>query len=321
MPTEARLAAWSRGLGCPRTPSPPPSPERFPKPWAGEVPVNVSAWIAAEHRIICRVHGEQRECGRPDWDVGDDYFHANEEERRGLPMYALYPINARLDNRLLGVNVVPHSDVATEDYATGRHNTVEGVFFGSGEKLGDWNAYTLFVTTKDTKRVCNLAVGTWVEVGEAGYEVRGLVAALLGGKKKAGTAAEDRMQNCYLVVLLVGKEFKYAALTNVRNCEGGECRMDWGVPRSLCPAMADDSELESLRSAFQMFRPKSITAATRAASEFVKTTKAPKQDEDYESDTSMLGKRKAALGSEHSWRSESRKEDDSGEEDSEDLWP
>ena len=62
-----------------------------------------------------------------------------EEERRGLPRGSLQPFLRQ-----------PYlSDLPITEYTTCRNAKVEALLFGSGEKLGEWEAFTLFYVKPD----------------------------------------------------------------------------------------------------------------------------------------------------------------------------
>jgi hypothetical protein len=79
----------------------------------------------------------QQSGGEPWWYLSnDDEFIADEEERCGLPCGSLKPFSRQ-----------PYeSEVTITEYTTCRNARVDGLLFGSGEMLGDWESFTLFTS-------------------------------------------------------------------------------------------------------------------------------------------------------------------------------
>ena len=102
------------------------------------------------------------------------------------------------------------------EYTTGgRKARVDGFLFDTGEKLGDWTAFSLYYVKSDGKSMRSLECAQHVIVGKLPYEDNAIVIRILRGVKQAGRADDDKTQQCHYVLLKVGSEFKHAALQHV----------------------------------------------------------------------------------------------------------
>ena len=166
--------------------------------WDGTLPPDTPEWQACLHRLICKLHdGDAREAGEPDWSGDERSFICTEEERRGLRRGAL--------EDLICQPYLSHIDVCY--YTVGRAAKVEGVLLGMGERLGAWEAFTMFYS-KDIQKMTTFTYGEKVNI----VETNAIVVRILRGTKAAG---KERMQHCYYVLLKVDGSFQYAALQHV----------------------------------------------------------------------------------------------------------
>jgi hypothetical protein len=155
------------------------------------------------------------------------------------------------------------SEVSITEYTTGRSAKVEGLLFGSGEKLGEWEAFTLFFVRPGAAQCRSLEVSQKVTVGD--FHKDAMVARILRGTK---AGAHGRPQYCYYVLLKVGTDFKYAALQHVHDMYQ---RM-YGRPQ-LADQWMDDTSFSGMPpTANQLsdFKPKSVSAVAKAAAAYVK---------------------------------------------------
>lgn len=225
--------------------------------WDGSVPDDVYPWCKGLHRLITRALGDDcKSGGEPTWRLGnDDEFIADEEERRELPRGSLQPFTRQ-----------PYqSDVPITEYTTCRSARVDGLLFGSGEKLGDWEAFTLFYVRPARGKWRSLEVGQEVQVGEFPFHEDALVARILRGTKAAGRADEAKTQHCYYVLLKVGGDFKYAAMQHV----AGD-RATPTIAVEWCDDTAFDGYPPESNKLLANFQPKSVSAVAKAAAVYVK---------------------------------------------------
>ena len=177
------------------------------------MPDDADPWCSALHALITRTFGDDcKSHGEPEWWTDNDReFVEGEERRRGLRSGVLEPF----------VSLPYLSDVSITAYTTGKTAKVCGHLFGCGEKLGDWEAFTLFyVQPNGGEPRRSLQVGSEVHVGEYPFVEDAVVARILRGTKPAGSAADARMQQCYYVLLKADDGFKYAALQHVHELLG-----------------------------------------------------------------------------------------------------
>lgn len=235
--------------------------------WEGHVPDDALMWNKALHGLISSVYGDGRATGvEPEWwSENDNLFVELEEERRGLPRGALEPFLRQ-----------PYYDtLVTVEYTTGRTARVEAILYGSGEKLGEWGAFTLFYAKpSDSKQLRSLECGQRVVVGERPHEEQAIVTRILRGTKPAGRAEEARTQHCYYVMLQVSDAIKYVALQHVHYPDpaygswtefvrGGAPFIDW--------EWLDDVAFEGGRpkvNKLAHFKPKSVSAVAKAAAQY-----------------------------------------------------
>ena len=180
----------------------------------------------------------------------------HEEWRRNLPPQTLD-------------NLTWHSDEGTAEYRTGSDRKLVGVCFGSGEKFGSWDAYTLFHAVgvdpmKPSDGLCSIERGDRVLF--CGNHVIGeheaTVARILRGMKQSGTAAAPKEQHVFYVLLQVGSDWKYSALKHVGYFGGYKYYL-----RDQCT----DRELMALESSLaDRFRPKSVAAVAQDAARLAK---------------------------------------------------
>jgi len=225
--------------------------------WDGSVPGDVPRWCKGLHRLITRALGDDcKSGGEPRWCLDNDYeFVEDEEERRELPPGSLQPFTRQ-----------PYlSDVPITEYTTCRSARVDGLLFGSGEKLGDWEAFTLFYVRPAHGKWRSLEVGQEVQVGECPFHEDAVVTRILRGTKAAGRADEAKTQHCYYVFLKVSGDFKYAALQHVTG-DGATptIALDW------CDDTAFDGHPSKSNKLLANFQPKSASAVAKAAAMYVK---------------------------------------------------
>ena len=176
------------------------SEDSFLDVWDGTLPPDTPEWQACLHRLICKLHdGDAREAGEPDWSGDERSFILTEEERRGLRRGAL--------EDLICQPYLSHIDVCY--YTVGRAAKVEGVLLGMGERLGAWEAFTMFYS-KDIQKMTTFTYGEKVNI----VETNAIVVRILRGTKAAG---KEKVQHCYYVLLKVDGRFQYAALQHVRH--------------------------------------------------------------------------------------------------------
>ena len=221
--------------------------------WTGAVPDDAEPWNKALHHLISCIYGDGQQTGvEPEWWTGNsDIFVDIEEERRGLPRGALQPFLRQPYNETL----------VTADYTSGRSAQVKATLFGSGEKLGDWDSFTLYYAKPDGEQLCSLECGQRVQVGEFDQDV--VVTRILRGTKAAGRAEQNKTQHCYYALLKVGSEFHYAALQHLHYHGAPYIAIEWCEdvgfsghgPSALAKQMAG-------------FKPKSVSAVAKSAAKF-----------------------------------------------------
>ena len=152
------------------------------------------------------------------------------------------------------------------EYTTGagcRTPRVDGFLFGTGERLGVWDAFKLFYAIPSDSRLRSLECSQRVVVSN---EDDAIVIRILRGSKAAGRAAECKTQQCYYVLLKVGAHFKYAALQHVRgstrtSADDADISLEW----------LDDTSFEGeppTANQLADFRPKSVSAVAKAAAQY-----------------------------------------------------
>ena len=224
--------------------------------WNGEVWEDANEWCKALLGLCTRVFGDDcKSGGEPYWGApNDSAFLAMEEYRRGLPDDCLYEF-ARLPY---------YSELQIAEYTPGRSATVSALLCGTGEKFGEWDAYTLFwpkPSHDHPSSLRELVVGEEVTVGKFPFEEQAVVARILRGTKPAGRAAEAKTQHCYYVLLKVGANFKYVAMQHITPEWRGRAA-GW-----------DDVAFEGVQFASEQmvhFKPKSVSAMAKAAALYVK---------------------------------------------------
>ena len=279
---------WRKALGC-------------------KAPEDADPWTAALHTIISHVYGAGTEIAvEPQWWTdNDNTFTELEETRRGLPWRSLEPFTT----------MPYYSSMQIAEYTTGRAARVDGFLFGSGEKLGDWDAFTHFyaeayydkATGKPTMR--SLECAQQVVVGEFPHEADGIVVRILRGTKATGQAAEKKTQNCYYVLLIVGEgsehRFEYAALQHVWADPihslylGYEPGKQGPGDRSLDDKFCDDISFQGSaperKQLLDGFVPKSVAAAAKAAAKYA-AKHAPPKEAKKSARGGARGAARAALG-------------------------
>jgi hypothetical protein len=222
--------------------------------WDGSVPEDVAPWCKGLHRLITRALGDDCQSGGEPWWYlsNDDEFIADEEERRGLPCGSLKPFSRQ-----------PYeSEVTITEYTTCRNARVDGLLFGSGEMLGDWEYFTLFYVKPDCGQWRSLEVGQEVQVGKYPFDEDAVVARILRGAKPAGT----KYQHCYYALLKVGGEFQYAALQHVAYNGAWLPTLAF----AWCEEYSFAGYAPQAATQLARFRPKSVSAVAKAASVYIK---------------------------------------------------
>ena len=197
--------------------APDPQEEDNLEEWDGTVPPDAHPIAVELHCKISLVFGQNLAGGEPDWGAASDYgaFESDEAMR-----YGFNGEDVHLDKTPFDV-FAEHGHEGTAEYKAPYTHKKEGILFPklgtSGEKYGEWDAFTLFHPVP--------ASGTSLEKVEFAQEVNvgpafpdgevGIVLRILRGTKAAGRAADAKTQLCYLVLLLVGKKLKYAALQHI----------------------------------------------------------------------------------------------------------
>ena len=127
------------------------SSEEAAAQWNGEVWEDANNWCKALLGLCNRVFGDDcKSGGEPYWGApNDNAFLSMEEYRRGLPDDCLYEF-AKLPY---------YSELQFAEYTPGRSATVSALLFGTGEKFGEWDAYTLFWPTHHSSALRELLVG------------------------------------------------------------------------------------------------------------------------------------------------------------------
>ena len=98
--------------------------------------------------------------------------------------------------------------------------TRQSVCFGSSEKFGSWDAYTLFHAVgidpmKPSGGLCSIERGDRVLICGQHLESDATVVRILRGQKQSGTAAAPKDQHVFYALLQVGSDWKYTALKHV----------------------------------------------------------------------------------------------------------
>ena len=264
--------------------APDPQEEDNLEEWDGTVPPDAHPIAVELHCKISLVFGQNLAGGEPDWGAASDYgaFESDEAMR-----YGFNGEDVHLDKTPFDV-FAEHGHEGTAEYKAPYTHKKEGILFPklgtSGEKYGEWDAFTLFHPVP--------ASGTSLEKVEFAQEVNvgpafpdgevGIVLRILRGTKAAGRAADAKTQLCYLVLLLVGKKLKYAALQHIGPTDwtkgDGYHREEPGIGT------------HRVESALQNWVPKKAAAASKEASQYVKALYREVQEESDESDESEGGR-------------------------------
>jgi hypothetical protein len=157
-----------------------------------------------------------------------------------------------------------HYDAATAKYCI--DGKLVGTLLGSGEFLGTFESYTYFDAVAKSDSLSgpkDLEVGYKVTFGPE-YET-GTVARILRGSKAAGTAAQSKSQQVFLVLVKAGSKWKYVSLPSIH------FRRPFYYGRETWWDGIDEAMLESELS--DAFRAKSVSAATKEAAKYALTTK------------------------------------------------
>ena len=223
--------------------------------WNGDVPDEVPLWCKGLHRLIVQVMGDNfLDGGEPEWWCScDGEFAEAEEDRRELPRGSLTPL----------LRQPYQSDVPITEYTTCRNAKVEALLLGSGQKIGEWTAFTLLYAKPDGDKWRSLEVGQEVMVGAFPFDEAAVVARILRGTKPG---SHGRTQHCYYALLKVGAAFQYAALQHVHS-QGARPNID------LSMAWCEDSAFGGYPpTANQLanFKPKSVSAVAKAAAVYIK---------------------------------------------------
>ena len=241
--------------------------------WAGDAPDDATPLCVFLHSLICRVYGEGRdvEAGkprRPCWyhEMSMDINWIDFETwRRGLLAGSLEPF--------MRLPYMKPSAITSVEYQPANSSRVDGWLFGTGEKLGQWDAFTLFYRKPDYDNrnlfgeptIGSFELGQEVEVGELRKDA--IVARILRGTKPAGKAGSGKTQQVYYALLKVGNTFAYAALQHIYH------PAQHPAP-SISPGWFDDiSDNGAPLKVTQLadFKPKSVSAVAKSAAKFVAT--------------------------------------------------
>jgi hypothetical protein len=214
-------------------------------------------WCEALHRLVNEVLGDCPKRVRSSmWYYNnDDEFMEAEERRRGLLRGVLAPI----------LRQPYYSDFKLFcDFKACKTTRGDGILFGTGEKLGEWDVFTLFFTKPQADKYYSLEVGQEVTVGKHPFTEDAVVARILRGTKSAGRAADAKTQLCYYVLLKTKTGFNYASLQHV-NCE---CVCDSGVAQAWVGDCSHEGYLPK-ENQLASFRAKSVSAVAQAAARYV----------------------------------------------------
>ena len=250
-------------------------PEGYELPWWAKETLRERLFS-----LVSIVYGDGTEITKaPFWCAENDTeFLEYEEERRELPYGALRPLE-----------YLPYMEhVETAVYKAGgrgKETKVDAHLFGTGERLGEWDAFTLFLATPGSK-FFTLMCGQAVVVGT----LKATVIRILRGSKKAGATDSGKTQNCYFVLLAMDHGFRYAALQHVKSneshsnnfhdvygCEFPLSRHSYcyyWVASDLHLTLVDHLPMDGYASStastlLEGFTPKTPAAVARAASTFV----------------------------------------------------
>ena len=226
----------------------------------------------ALHTLISRVLGDGRELGWwPEFDAENgDMFVEEEAFRRSLPVDSLRPF-LTLPYR--------HSLTTLEYVAGGRHSgQVEAILFGTGAKLGGWDAFTLLYRAPTGKgELPFLFSGQLVYVGSGPHRKTVTVACILRGTKPAGRPEDCKTQNCFYVVVQDDSGFQYTALQHVQIRDRQKCPHFGAAFNDLWTEHLPYNGYPSNKHLLEHFQPKSVSAVAKAASLYAGSlTGAPK---------------------------------------------
>lgn len=189
-------------------------------------PGDADDFCVSLHRLIAGVYGvgshkPLRYCF---WDLD---FISYEAKRRKFSEDFLLPFTR-----------LPYLDTLTKvEYTTGRTAQVDAVLFGiNGEKFGEWQSFLLFQPSSFKSRFEPLEFGQQVTVGNSPDHTLAIVTRILRGSKPARSAADNKTQHCYYVLLSTADGFKYAALQHVHG--DGELRQ--GIADAWSAALPSD---------------------------------------------------------------------------------
>ena len=173
-------------------------------------------WCTALHHLVSQIYGDGLQCGAvaPEWWCENDAsFLVDEEQRRGLPSGALRPL----------LDLPYYNAITMTEYRT--KNKQLALLLGTGEKFGDWEAYSICYIKAGEKAnsrgvaaspalQASLVCGERVHVGE--YLDQNLTfVQVLRARKSAGLASEAKTQQCYYALLHNHSGFHYAPLHEV----------------------------------------------------------------------------------------------------------
>jgi hypothetical protein len=231
--------------------------------WDGDVPDDAHQWCIELHAIISTVYCDGRGTNEEPywWAQNDDEFVEAEEKRRELAAGTLQPfLQLPYSHNVTMSEVTSHS---------GKKVTVVGYLFGTGEKLGDWDAFPLYFQKPDADgQLRSLQLGQTVRVGKYPFDEQVTVARILRGSKPAGTVASGKMQKCYFALVKYRGAFEYVSLQHLwyeaAYFKGPERDDDWLEDECHC---GDQPARDQLQAAG--FRAKSVSAVAKAAAVFI----------------------------------------------------
>jgi hypothetical protein len=224
-----------------------------------------SCWAAAPTAFAAPTFGTQ-----------DDFIEA-EEMRRGLSHGALMPLL-----RQPFYDKSP-SFSSLSDFKLYKTARGDGILFGSGEKLGEWEAFSLFYTMPQKQVLYSLEIGQEVTVGTFPYYEDAVVARILRGTKPA---KGGKTQFCYYALLKTATGFQYCGLQHVHN-PGTVDYIHQGWIDDTCH-FGKPPKANQLAS----FRPKSVAAAAQAAARYVASLQPPEDSESSDDDAPKKKKKK-----------------------------
>ena len=231
-----------------------------------DLPNDANPWCTALHHLVSQIYGDGLQCGAVApkwWCESDTSFMEDEEQRRGLPRGALWPL----------LDLPYYNAITMTEYTTKDKQPV--LLLGTGEQFDEWEAYSICYIKAGEKANSGgvaaspaLQCGERVHVGEY-LDQKLTFVRVLRARKPAGLASEAKTQQCFYALLHNHSGFHYAPLHEVLPmCSQFAGMYDWleEHPNELA---FEGSPLPGML-LMHPFKVKSVAAVAKAAPIYIK---------------------------------------------------